>query len=256
MKYNNKQSKTYMNRAERRKNNIKTPKVPKNTYTNEELERIIKRELMALLNESYSETIKRERYQRLQPLIEKYQKEKAKQITNQTQAKNNRNAVYQKQKAELNRKELYQKLNNKSVKQETAKPVTTNYKNQKAIQAYQTQMAYSSTKSVLKEETIEKVNTQRKVEPTKKKKGFFRKVVEALNLTHTNPKTEVKPTLSKPKARPQTTYTNPRNLSRPKDYVYNEFKKRIRDMRNFCNENPTYKIYKNGRQINLRERYL
>ncbi len=70
-----------MNRAERRKNKIKSEKGTECQYTKEELRDFFKQELLALRNESYSEWVRRKAYKRLENLIKEYEKQHGKSET-------------------------------------------------------------------------------------------------------------------------------------------------------------------------------
>lgn len=123
-------------------------------------------------------------------------------------------------------------------------------------------MLYSSNKCVLKpivaknemvtRPAIVKNETIKKPATTKKK-GFFTKIKEMFQSLYTPKKTATKVTISKPSVEKKKVYT-----AKPKEinYVYSEFEKRLRDMRNYSQQVPTYQQYKNGRQIHFEPRYL
>lgn len=240
-----------MNRAERRKNGIKTQK--KKKFTNEELERIIKTELEALIHEPISESLRRKRYYRLQPLIEEYKNQKKKGNISSTKMvssagkESDRMLAYQRQRQSLSSNKIYQNINNQSNKG-VQEATTVNYKTKKAIEAYQIQMSY--TKSNIVKENV-----------TKQKKGFFRKIWEIFKaekpvLAKPNVVIE-KPKITKSKLNAtKKTYSPLQIVKETKNEIYNEFEKRLRDMNRYSKQNPNFKLYKNGRQINFEPRYL
>lgn len=195
----------YRNRAERRKNGIKSEKktYPKWKGSIEELERIVRKELDALINEPCSETIKKEKYRRLEPLIEEYkrQKENSSTVPNRTR---------------------------------------------QAINAYQEQMNF-----------VPKAKMVNKKAEKAKKKGFFRRILDAFNPQPVAPKK----TLRKPEpAKIQKTYHHVtqkvQQIKQVRDDIYNEFEKQLRNFQNYSQNTIGYQYYKNGRQIKYEPRCL
>lgn len=214
----------YMNRAERRKNGIKSEKktYKKCNYTAEEMERIIRKELNDLINEPYSETIKKERYRRLEPLIEEYKRQKenlkvqAKPNVSHAGKETDRMIAYNRQKQELPRNKVYQMLNNPS------------------------------------NSVVPKTKVKQQTEKAEKK-GFFRRILDAFKPEPVVPK----PTIRKPEpAKIQQTYHRVTQKVQQMGEIYSEFEKALRNMENYSKENPSYKMYKNGRQVNFEPRYL
>ena len=245
---NNKQ---YRNRAERRKNGIRSEKKP--NYSREQIERIIKKELQDLISQPYSETVKRERYRRLEPLIEEYKKSQKtkgeiKPVKTVSVAGKEEYTIvaYKKERQNLTTNPVYQKMQNQvaPVSKTVAK---TNPKVQKAITAYQKQTQYTKVqKPVVQKSQV------------KTKKGFFARLLEVFKLTAPKKQTVLKKTqVVKPKVSEiPVRYYNPKPVKEIGQEIYNEFEKRLRDMNRYSKENPSYKVYRNGRQVNFEPRYL
>ena len=213
-----------------------------NIIETEELERILKKELMDLINEPYVESLKRERYRRLEPLIREYQNRK----NDKTKNKSNIMEIYEKQRKELSNNSVYQKLSQKE-----------NFtKNKKAISEYEKQMAFSETHHLIKE--IANTNTDSKKIQQVQKKGFFSKFFDLFrkkkSIKETAKKDEVVK-ITKPKVKNECrryTYAQ----KNKKDYICNEFEKALRNFQNYSKENPNYMRIKNGRVVKYEPRYL
>lgn len=269
----------YMNRAERRKNKIKTEKTPtpKCNYTTEELGEILKRELNYLINMSCSEVIKRERYRRLEPLIREYQRQLAEKNTVTPPAKRTTlsTQAYNKQKELLKCNPTYQRLMNNSYK---AREIS-NVAPQRAISAYENykkpiqssakvQETTNKTKSFsnnvtttaqkvssINEKPKTVVKEQKSVPQTKvkttKKKSIFRAILDFFKppkpVVNTVVKIE-KPTISKPKIseKPKAYFPSANIVT---DAIYSEFDRQLRNYKNFSDKVTGYKYCKNGRPI-------
>lgn len=215
-----------MNRAERRKNRIKTPKFPKSKYTKEELEKIIKKELTELLNESYPEMLKRQKYERLQPLIQEYQRQKQERQIEQTKpakkSANNRNQM------------------------------------KKAIAAYETQMEFAKNNISRKKVAVENAKVKKEM-PTSKvaKKSFFSKILDLFKVSKKAKKSQNLVSLNKPKvANQKTTYTKSKKRQVVKEKIYNDFERALRDFQNYSAENTAYQFVRKGRVIKYEPRCL
>ncbi len=264
--YTNHEAKKYKNRAERRKNGIKTEKMPIGKYTKEELKNLLEKELKLLKNESYSETVKRQRYERLRKLVAEYEKQNGKITASKQSSLENsqdeRVKAYVRQREGLASNRVYQNLNQaKSL--HTKVPSESNNRmkatTQKAISAYQTQMAYSRGNTVPKARTLATVNDSAKTEKKVAKKGLLRRMFEKIFAKkQVMPKVPVKTTLSgvkmeqKAKKYHQVSATTLRNCQKE---VYNEFERALRDMRNYSKE-KNYRVYKNGHKVNFEPHYL
>lgn len=246
----------YMNRAERRKNGIKLEKktYKKCNYTAEEMERIIRKELNDLINEPYSETIKKERYRRLQPLIEEYNKQKenlkvqVKPNVSHAGKETDRMIAYNRQKQALPRNKAYQTLNNSSnrVAQNSS---NVQSRTRQAVAAYQEQANYVSNRAP----QAKMVKKAEKVE----KKGFFRRILDAFKPEPVVPK----PTIRKPEpAKIQQTYhrvtQKVQQIKQVSDDIYNEFERQLRNFQNYSQNTIGYQYYKNGRQVKYEPRCL
>ena len=169
--YTNHEAKKYQNRAERRKNGIKTEKKPACKYTKEELKKLLQKELNILRNESYPETVRRQRYERVRKLIAEYEKQNGKlDMQKQNSLENSQDErvkAYVRQREGLANNKVYQKLNsakssNVRTQNESVKAMNATMK--KAISAYQTQMAYSKRNSEPKAKTMSSMKSSAKVE--------------------------------------------------------------------------------------------
>lgn len=248
-----------MNRAERRKRGIKTPKTSKCNYTKADLEKVLKKELSDLMNQPYSEVVKRERYRRLEPLIKKYQEEKAKQTSGTiTPAK-----AYQKEREHLKNNPVYQKLNQPSRQTKTSMlNEKSNATRKKAIEAYQSQMAFSNSRPVAKTQTRNSAPVRKK----EAKKGFFAKIRDAFMPKGSVKEMTYKETVIKPKTLKEAKrYTKSTQKTQTvEDVTFNKFERELRNFQNYCKENPSYAYNRNNRNMNrekankrtYRERYI
>ncbi len=215
-----------MNRTERRKNGIKTPKFPKSKYTKEELEKIIKKELTELLNESYTETLKRERYERLQPLIQEYQRQKQEAQMQQTKSANK----------------------------------SANHRNQmkKAITAYETQMEFARNHVSRKKVVVEKEKVKKEMPKSKvAKKSFFSKFLDLFRVSKKAKKSQNLVSIQKPKVASQkATYTKSKKRQVIKEKIYHDFERALRDFQNYSTENASYQYVRKGRVVKYEPRCL
>lgn len=258
------QPKQPMNRAERRKRGIKTPKTSKCTYTKADLEKVLKKELSDLLNQPYSEVIKRERYKRLEPLIKKYQAEKKKESLGKIDPVK----AYQKEKENLKNNAVYQKLNHQTSKkvQSESASLAGNATRKKAIEAYQNQMAFSNRRPVTQKTQASQSSKVSAVSHKKTKKGFFAKIRDAFVpkkqvKTMTYKENVIKPkTIKEAKKYKKSTS----KVQDAKDITFNKFERELRNFQNYCKENPSYAYNRNNRNMNrksannrtYRERYI
>lgn len=248
-----------MNRAERRKRGIKTPKTSKCNYTKADLEKVLKKELSDLINQPYSEVVKKEKYKRLEPLIKKYQEEKERENSR----KINPARVYQKERENLKNNPVYQKLNQSS---RQTQAFTTNARNnatrKKAIEAYQRQMEFSNSCPAMQVQSsqIEKPASVRQKES---KKGFFAKIRDTFMpkgsvKTMTYKETVIKPKTIKEAKRYTKSVSQKQSIE---DITFNKFERELRNFQNYCKENPSYSYNRNSRNLNrdnrnYRERYI
>lgn len=231
----------YQNRAYRRKNGIKPEKkVYRSKEEFERLEKVLKKELYDLTHESYSEALKREKYQRLKPLIEEYERQKA---IRQAPKMQKAIAAYQVQtnysKSHGNFKTL-------------SKPAT------KPAPAVKTATQVAKPAPVTKPAPKNVTSRQTQKAP---KKGFFRRLFDMFK-----PQPQPVPPKAKPveQRKPidklqvnqvrkvQTKYNPLREIEKVgKDISTAEFEKAWRDMNNYSKENPNCRIYRNGRELDL-----
>lgn len=225
----------YQNRAYRRKNGIKPEKKVYRTKEEfERLEKVLKKELYDLTHESYSEALKREKYQRLKPLIEEYERQKA---IRQAPKMQKAIAAYQVQTN-------YSKShgNFKTLSKPTTKPAPT------VKPATQVAKPAPIAKPAPKKVT----NHQTQKAP---KKGFFRRLFDMFKPQPVPPKAkpvEQRKTVAKPQvSKVQTKYNQLRKLEATRKDIYTEFEKSLRDMNNYSKENRHCKIYRNGRELDF-----
>ena len=266
MNYYNHNQQPYMNRASRRKNGIKTPKVPKAPvrYTQADLEKVLKRELTKLINEPYTETLKRQQYKRLEPLIKKYQEEK--KYENKKEHSNNKNLnmhqrLYNSEREKLKNNETYKKLNSyyttRTSSTATNRTSSQNYTRKKAINAYQSQMEFSRSHKSLKQTAV-MANKQTATPMAKNKKGLFARILDAFRLTKAPQPIQYKQNIIQPKTIQEAKRykKSPTQIRSVEDYSFNKFdhavnkfEMELRNFQNYSKDNKSYQYVKNGRDI-------
>lgn len=223
----------YQNRAYRRKNGIKPQKkVYRSQEEFERLEKILKKELYDLTHESYSEALKREKYQRLKPLIEEYERQKA---IRQAPKMQKAIAAYQVQTNYSKSHNNFKTLSKPATKTTPAvKPVPQ--------MAKPAPIAKPAPKNV--------TNHQTQKAP---KKGFFRRLFDMFKPQPVPQKAKpVSPqkSIAKPQvSKVQTKYQQFRKLEEVRKDIYTEFEKSLRDMENYSKENPHCRIIRSGREF-------
>lgn len=257
----------YMNRAERRKNKIKTEKMPECKYTREELRAFFEKELNELRKETCSEAIKRERYQRLRKLVEEYEKQNGKssvksESRNLENSQDERVKAYVRQKEGLASNPVYQNLHSSNTKSRTQnEKVRKSRTMREAIQAYETQTAYTTMYSAQYMKRSQTASTAKNTAKSNKKamkKGFFTRILDLFK-----PKKSAKGTVAKPNICGVKTASKPvryydKIVEQSKEItknVYNDFEKALRDMQNYSKETNCRTVI-NGRKVNLEPRYL
>lgn len=215
----------------RRKNGIKPEKkVYRSKEEFEQLERVLKKELYDLTHESYSEALKREKYQRLKPLIEEYERQKA---IRQAPKMKKAIAAYEEQ---MNYRTSHE-----------FKPLPKPSPEVKAL-------AQKAKTAPIAKPAPKKVTNQTQKAP---KKGFFRRLLDMFKPQQPPTAKKVKPveqikTLAKPQvSKMQTKYKQLKKLEEVRKDIYTEFEKSLRDMSNYSKENPHVKFYKNGRELDF-----
>ena len=265
MNYYTNHQEMYKNRAERRKNEIKTEKMLKCKYTKEQLEKVLKKELTDLINEPYTEALKRERYKRLEPLIKEYQRQKGQAQMNENKQKKvemkDSNIVireYNRQKEELKNNVVYRKLTDNNNTKIYSQAGSSNTKMKRAIASYETQVAFSKNSVSVKKQTTKTVNTN--LENSKKKvakKGFWERVVDFFKKPERDKKAQNSIAISKPKVpEKKVVYTVSTQMKAKKNEIYNEFEKALRNFENYSKENTAYQYMRNGRVVRCQPRYL
>lgn len=222
----------YQNRAYHRKHGIKSEKkVYRSQEEFERLEKILKKELYDLTHESYSEALKREKYQRLKPLIEEYERQKA---IRQAPKMQKAIAAYQEQTN-------YSKNHNnfKTLSKPASKPTS-------AVKPA-TQMANPAP--IVKPEPKNVTNHQTQKAP---KKGFFRRLFDMFKPQPVPPKAkpvEPKRTIHEPKNR--LAYLKCNQLRNVLDENCRNFIENQEAMIEYCKENPHCRIIRNGRELRV-----
>ncbi len=220
----------YQNRAYRRKNGIKPQKkVYRSQEEFERLEKILKKELYDLTHESYSEALKREKYQRLKPLIEEYERQKA---IRQAPKMQKAIAAYQVQTNYSKSHNNFKTLSKPATKPTPAvKPVPQ--------MAKPAPIAKPAPKNV--------TNHQTQKAP---KKGFFRRLFDMFKPQPVPQKAkpvEPKRTIHEPKNRlAYLKYNQPRNVL---DEDCRKFLENQEAMIEYYKENPHCRIIRNGREF-------
>lgn len=160
-------------------------------YTKAEMKNFFQKELVNLKNSADSVDEKRKRYEKLQTLMNEYENQR--EPSGNLEKRQNRSIFeeYVMQKEQLSMNPVYQNLHNPSLKELRRK---AQCKPERAIDAYETQMACQRNMASQKKQNVPASVTSKETQTAKK--GFFSRVFDSLKSNRVEKQPEAKPNIS------------------------------------------------------------